>query len=83
MGGLFDLPGIYNSIVMPLPHMHLLCSVNHEITGTGVGHNNRRCDIIQSVANVTWDTKCLYQMALPRGESNGSIGFDLYYHSYT
>ena len=55
MGGLFDLPGIDNFIGMPLPHMHSLCSVNHEIPGTGVGHNNRRCDIIQSGANVTWD----------------------------
>ena len=55
MGGLFDLPGIYKYIVMPLPHMHSLCSVNHEIPVNGVGHNNRRCEIIQSGANVTWD----------------------------
>ena len=61
MGGLFDLPGIYNSIGMPLPHMHSLCSVNHGIPGTGVGHNNRSCESIQSGANVTWDTTWLSQ----------------------
>ena len=55
MDGLFDLPGIDNSIVIRLFHIHSPCAVNHGIPGTGVGHNNRRCEIIQSGVNVTWD----------------------------